>query len=155
MDGHHLNRTIVPITVNPQPDASFSTVWGYVGPLVGVCLGAVLGWGIQRWQWMHNNRKQEYRELLTTLLRAYNAAQLTYSSGAAHWAPAALQSYGEALYAADVVLEDRLFIADEIGKLDLKARWDRALGSLRSTHNHDAFQREFENMKQDIIKAAG
>jgi hypothetical protein len=148
------NRTIFRISVNPQPGTSLSTVWAYVGPLVGVCLGGTIGWLAQRAQWVKNNKKQEFRELLTTLLKAHNAAQLTYSNGAAHWAPGVLQSYTDAIYAAGVVLEDRLFIRKELEKLELKNRWERAMGHLRSTHNHPTFENEFEKIKNDILKAA-
>jgi hypothetical protein len=142
------------ISVNPQADTGFSTIWGYVGPLVGVCLGAFLGWGIQRSQWTADNKKREYQALLTTLLRAHNAAQLLYSAGATHFAPEVLRAYTNDLNAAGVVFEDRVFIGKKLKELDLKNRWESALGHLRSTHNHLTFEAEFEQIKQEILKAA-
>jgi NhaP-type Na+/H+ or K+/H+ antiporter len=129
-------------------------VWSVIGPLVGVVLGAAIGWFLQRAQWVKNNEKQEYRELLTALLTAYNAAQLLHSDGAAHWAPAVIQGYTDAIYAAGVVLEDRIFIRDELDNLNVKGRWETAMGHLRSTHNHERFQDDFEKLKHDILNAA-
>jgi hypothetical protein len=133
---------------------TFRDVWGYVGPLVGVVLGAAIGWFLQRAQWVENNKKLEYRELLTALLTAYNAAHLLHSDGAAHWAPAVIQGYTDAIYTAGVVLEDRIFIRDELDKLGVKDRWEGAMGRLRSTHNHERFQGDFEKLKHDILNAA-
>ena len=129
------------------------SVWSVVGPLVGTAFGAYLSRSAVRKHWLEDNRRQEFHELLSTLLRAYNAAQLSYSDGAAHWDRTLLQSYTNAIYEAGIVLEDRLFIGEELTRLDLKGRWDRAMGELRSTHNHQTFSDEFEKVKQDIIKA--
>jgi len=129
-------------------------IWSVVGPLFGTAFGAYLSRAGIRKHWLEDNKKQEYQELLSTLLRAHNAAQLTYSDGASHWDRTLLQSYTDAIYAADVVLEDRLFIGKEVAKLDLKSRWERAMGGLRSGHNHQTFSDDFEKIKQDIIKAA-
>src|SRR5437899_7589534 len=46
------------------------TAWASVGPLVGVIIGAMLTRAWDRRKWINENRKQEYRELLTTLTSA-------------------------------------------------------------------------------------
>jgi hypothetical protein len=105
--------------------------------------------------WLEGNKKKEHQELLSTLLRTHNAAQLSYTDGASHWDHGLLQSYSDAIYAADVVLEEAwLFIGEKVAELDLKGRWDRPMGGLRSTHNHDMFEVEFEKIKQGLINAA-
>src|SRR5664279_1675153 len=122
-------------------------VWSVAGPLVGTAFGAYLSRASVRKHWLEDNKKQEYRELLSTLLRAYNAAQLTYSNGASHWDRSLLQSYTDAIYEAGIVLEDWIFIGKEVAQLDLKQRWERAMGDLRSTHNHQAFENAFRSIK--------
>jgi hypothetical protein len=42
-------------------------VWGAIGPLVGIFVGHVLIRSWQQKQWMLDRRKEEWRELLTTL----------------------------------------------------------------------------------------
>jgi len=49
------------------------TAWASVGPLVGVLIGAMLTRAWDRRKWINENRKQEYRELLTTLTSACTA----------------------------------------------------------------------------------
>jgi hypothetical protein len=53
------------------PDSSAALrVWSGVGPLVGVLIGGWITYRIQSQQWLANNRKEEYRELLTVLTSA-------------------------------------------------------------------------------------
>ena len=127
-------------------------IWGYVGPLIGVCLGACLGWRIQQSHWKADSRKREFQELLTALLRGYNAACYTYAPGSAHWAPELLRGFADDMRAADIALEDRVFIGGEVKRLDLQNRWKKAVGQFRSTHNQQTFEREFDRIKQDITK---
>jgi len=47
--------------------ASAGVIWSAVGPLMGVCLGAYIASRNQRKQWLLDNKRQEYRELLTAL----------------------------------------------------------------------------------------
>jgi len=58
-----------PETWNAIGDYS-SKVWAAVGPLVGVWIGAVLAKRWQREQWIADNKRAEYRKLLTTLTRS-------------------------------------------------------------------------------------
>ena len=44
--------------------------WAAAGPLVGVLLGALLGRSWDRRKWLNDNRKEEYRELITALTDA-------------------------------------------------------------------------------------
>jgi len=129
-------------------------IWSVVGPLVGTAFGAYLSRSAVRKHWLEDNKRQEFHELLSALLRAHNAAQLSHSDGAAHWDRTLLQSYTNAIYEAGIVLEDRLFINEDITRLDLKSRWEGAMGDLRSTHDHRGFSDRFEKIKQDIIRAA-
>jgi len=54
--------------------AEVFAMWNAIGPLVGVVIGALLtpwvAWHWQRKQWMLDNKKQEYRDLLDGLLQA-------------------------------------------------------------------------------------
>jgi len=46
-------------------------VWGAIGPFVGILVGHVLTRSWQQKQWMLDRRKEEWRELLTTLARSF------------------------------------------------------------------------------------
>ena len=43
------------------------SIWAAVGPLIGVLLGSYLSTLNQRRQWISDNRKNEFREIITTL----------------------------------------------------------------------------------------
>jgi len=146
--------TIFGISVNPQTVSSLKTVWGYIGPLVGVCLGAFLGWHMQRSHWRADNRKREFQELLTALMRGHIAICRILPPGAMVWSREEMRGFNDDIQGVDIAMEDRVFIGDEVRKLDLKGRWDRAMGGFRATHHLQTFEREFEKIKEDIIKAA-
>jgi hypothetical protein len=48
-----------------------SGAWSVVGPLFGVLLGALLTGRNQRVKWIADSKKEEYRELLTTLVAIF------------------------------------------------------------------------------------
>jgi hypothetical protein len=126
--------------------------WASVGPLVGVIIGAMLTRAWDRRKWINENRKQEYRELLTTLTSACTAlidnAQLL------------VQTPADAIYARDEyfkslrVLQDRIFIASEIQKLNLFDRWGTAMKDLQETKDVHKFEDGFEVMRSEIVKHA-
>ena len=128
------------------------TAWASVGPLVGVIIGAMLTRAWDRRKWINENRKQEYRELLTTLTSACTALIDN--------AQAIVQGPAEQIFARDEyfkslrVLQDRIFIANEIGKMNLFDRWGTAMKDLQETRNFHKFEDTFEAMRKEIVKQA-
>jgi hypothetical protein len=128
------------------------TAWASVGPLVGVLIGALLARFWDRRKWINENRKQEYRELLTTLTSACTALIDN--------AQAVVQTPTEQIFARDEyfkslrVLQDRIFIANEIGKMNLFDRWGTAMKDLQETKNFRKFEDSFEVMRNEIVKQA-
>jgi len=128
------------------------TAWASVGPLVGVIICAMLTRVWDRRKWINENRKQEYRELLTTLTSACTALIDN--------AQALVQSPAEQIFARDEyfkslrVLQDRIFIAEEIGKMNLFDRWGEAMKDLQQTKDFRKFEDSFEVMKNEIVKHA-
>lgn len=51
------------------------TLWAYIGPLVGIAFGHWLSRSWQFKQWKLENRRQEYREVLSALAVAYTMMQ--------------------------------------------------------------------------------
>lgn len=128
------------------------TAWASVGPLVGVIIGAMLTRAWDRRKWINENRKQEYRELLTTLTSACTALIDN--------AQALVQSPAEQIFARDEyfkslrVLQDRIFIANEVSKMDLFDRWGAAMKDLQETKDFRKFEDSFEVMRNEIVKQA-
>jgi hypothetical protein len=128
------------------------TAWSSVGPLVGVIIGAMLTRAWDRRKWINENRKQEYRELLTALTNACTALIDN--------AQALVQSPAEQIFARDEyfkslrVLQDRIFIANEVSKMGLFDRWGMAIKDLLETKDLHKFEDSFEAMKNEIVKQA-
>jgi hypothetical protein len=128
------------------------TAWASVGPLVGVLFGAMLTRTWDRRKWINENRKEEYRELLTALTSACTALIDN--------AQAIVQTPAEQIFARDEyfkslqVLQDRIFIASEIHKLNLFDRWGTSMKHLQETKDFRTFEDRFEVMKNEIVTQA-
>ena len=88
--------------------------------LVGVLLGAWIAWRYQHRQWILENKKQEYRELLNGLYEASEAiiaARPNISAGVTN----ALLS---ALWKGSRLFHDRIFVARAIREARLLEDWE-------------------------------
>jgi hypothetical protein len=110
-----------------QPE-TWRAIWTAGGPILGLFIGAFLTRSWDRNKWINDNRKQEYRELLTVLTTssvdvensASNADDLDLKAAA-----------NRAVSAFHRVVYDRIFIAAEVEEMKLMQRWDDAVNSLR------------------------
>jgi hypothetical protein len=134
--------------------------WAAAGPLVGVLVGALLGRSWDRRKWLNDNRKEEYRELITALTDAATAMmERVESRDGAHIQLVRERSEfveekrGRYLKSLKV-LQDRLFIAAEIEKMKLFDRWGDAVKKVLDDKNVSAFDDKFEVIKSDIVKRA-
>lgn len=128
------------------------TAWASVGPLVGVIIGAMLTRAWDRRKWINENRKQEYRELLTTLTSA-STALIDDAQVGVHSPAEQIAARDEYLKSVRV-LQDRIFIANEISKMNLFDRWGTAMKDLQETRDFHKFEDSFEIMKNEIVKQA-
>lgn len=126
--------------------------WASVGPLVGVIIGAMLTRAWDRRKWINENRKQEYRELLTTLTTACTA--LIDNAQTLVQTPAEQIAARDEYFKSLRVLQDRIFIANEISKMNLFDRWGTAMKDLQETKDFRKFEDSFEIMRSEIVKHA-
>jgi hypothetical protein len=85
----------------------YLALWGAIGPLVGIIAGHFLTRSSQHIQRVRDNRKQEYRELLTALTAAYmHILQYEGSGEDVRFSPVGNEAFR--------MLQDRIFIADDI-----------------------------------------
>src|SRR5690242_9343170 len=101
-------------------------IWGALGPLVGVRYGQELSSRFQRSQWIAENRKQECRELLGAMTAHAAAIGIAHDSRAT---PAERQRRDALEIALISLFDDRLFISEDILKLNLRRRWFAGPGS--------------------------
>src|SRR5216684_3676535 len=70
-------------------------VWAVGGPLLGVLVGAYIANRNQRKQWIAENKKQEYRELLSVMSKGFAEFLRTASSDKLTDATARLKETGD------------------------------------------------------------
>jgi uncharacterized membrane-anchored protein YjiN (DUF445 family) len=129
------------------------SIWAAVGPLIGVMLGSYLTVRGQRRQWIADNKKQEYSELLTTLSRTVGEV-ITYHTPPVAHPPHDQLVYDESIKKAATVIIDRIFIAREVQRMELVKRWREALTDLENNDDLAEFANRFHGMLQDITEHA-
>lgn len=110
-----------------------SGIFGIAGVVVGAFLGNILAVRSQRKQWLMDNRRAEYRELLSTVYR--NSMKMGVLVSAPRAKPGLTvdeqSEYDELNREAVQVIDDRLFIAREIARSNIRKEWVEAEYALR------------------------
>jgi hypothetical protein len=120
---------------------------------VGVLGGAYVVSRHQRKLWIADNKRSEYRRLLTTLTRTFlNVVRL-------HAVGVAIQSREQRkLFTLEIeslaVIRDRLFIAQELEEINLLHRWTNAMRNYDRSMDYDEFARQFRLISRDIKREA-
>jgi hypothetical protein len=126
-------------------------VWAIAGPLVGVLVGAYLTTRTQRKHWILDNRRSEFRKLLTTLTKAYstivNITSHPVRSGRQE------EKCEQMRLLALNVIRDRIFIAPEIKEMGLLEKWDAAVRSFTNDHDYQSFATRF-GVIADLVRGA-
>lgn len=123
--------------------------WSVLGPLVGIAIGSYLTTHSQKTHWVLDNRRAEYRKLLSTLTRSYSGIVNIYSRG--------LISGRDELKAENLRLEslnvirDRIFIAKEVGDMGLLQKWASAGDKFLRTRDYDEFAKDF-SVIADLVR---
>ena len=132
--------------------ASIAILVAAIG-FLGVLGGAYVVSRNQRKLWIADNKRSEYRRLLTTLTRTFlSVVRLRAPS------VAIMPREQRALFNLEIealaVIRDRLFIAEEIKEMKLLRRWASAISNYDRSLDYDAFADEFGLMTRDIKKKA-
>lgn len=128
-------------------------MWAVVGPLIGVMLGSYLSMRMQRSHWVVDNKKEEYRELLSALTLAFTDIVAFHNPMVAH-TPEQQRAYAETERKALIVIRDRLFIANEVKEMDLLKRWNKATRDFDNNGDNTAFAESFGEITRSITSAA-
>ena len=130
-----------------------SAMWAIVGVLIGVLAGAYLSDRNQRKRNHAGSKKEEYRELLSTLTQAAGKIADFHGPIVAH-TPEEERSYYETKEKALITIDNRLFITTEIEKLDLRGRWISAVHDVEHGGHNLEFRRTVRQMIRQIISSA-
>lgn len=124
--------------------------WAILGPLVGVLIGGYITTRTQRKQWIRDNKRTEYRELLTTIADAGGKFVVFYGTYPIVANPSEQFAIGETARTSVDVIYNRLFIAKEIEELEIQRRWENAISALRKNHDVNWFGKSLDGIMADI-----
>lgn len=126
-------------------------IWGAVGPLVGVLVGAFLSVAGQRRQWLLDRKREEYRQLLDGISEA------THKVVHEERGRKLLEPIGEtvklSVRTVSFLIADRIFILTDAMRLDFLERWDKATDALLK-HDLEEFIELAVNIQADLRSVA-
>jgi hypothetical protein len=135
-------------------------IWGAVGPLVGVRYGQELAKRWQRQHWVNDNAKQECRELISIMADTFTV-QLKYYPPSNSILPISgphseteMREHERAFRASLEIFYSRLFISDQLLKLNIRDRWIRALNEYKEGRDGPKFSHDFGTLVDEVRKIA-
>jgi hypothetical protein len=132
-------------------------VWTVLGPLVYSSIGVFIGsWLTKRHlkeSRLAESKKEEYRELLSTLIRTLNT--IANFHGPMSVIPGEEErKYYEAKDEALIAIDTRLFIRKDVDKMELRERWQNAVHELEQGGHSLAFVRAVRKITEDVKDTA-
>jgi len=132
-------------------------IWTALGPLVYSSIGVFIGsWLTKRHlkeSRLADSKKEEYRELLSTLIRTLKTIANFHEPVSVHSGEEE-RKYYEAKDESIIAIDTRLFIGKEIEKMDLRKRWHAAVQELEQGGHSLAFVRTARNITEDVKETA-
>ena len=128
----------------------FMGIWGAVASLVGVRYGQVLARRWQREQFVRENKKQEYRELLRSL--ALSIAPIIQCEIITD--PEQIKAAIAAENAFHEVRESCIFIAEDLNKIQLLDHWNTMLSAFKKNKDREAFMKGYYELSGEIRNSA-
>ena len=122
--------------------------WVVVGPLVGVLIGAYVANRNQRKHWSLDNKRLEYRELISTLARSFTTI-VNVESRPERSRENAMEGETAKMQALNVI-RDRIFIGMIVKRLQLFDRWTEAVRLFYSGRDYKKFAADFEDIMFEL-----
>ena len=126
---------------------------GIGGTLGGIVVGHLLTRSWQRKQWLLDNKKQEYKKLITLLTTNHALiTRLTFKTNMR--TPDDDKELVEAHAAALTVIRDRVFIGEELKRLDVFNKWLFMTKEFNDQANVAQFRSYFEELRELLVSSA-
>lgn len=103
---------------------------GICGALLGIVIGHFLTRSSQHVQWLRDNRKREFQELVTAMSRQI-VEHMAYTASLGSDLPQSKQTYVDAMKATSLVLGDRIYIHDELSERNIQTRFVEVMNHFR------------------------
>jgi hypothetical protein len=128
-------------------------IWSALGPLVGILIGHSITKAWQKEQWIAENKKQEYRELLSILSKAFTLL-VHYHLNETEQSSEDEARVAEAEADALRTMHDRIFIVKEIQEENVLPRWINAVREFKKTSDSEVFAHCFGEISNEIVTSA-
>jgi hypothetical protein len=135
----------------------FSLAAGIIGALVGAFTVHRLTRSREFESWSRDARLKEWRELLETMTNAYmTLLTLSHSQVLASRTieDGVVTEKHDVLAEVDITLATRIFISDDVEKLDLRMKWAALVTHFVGTLNRAIFKSEFQAVRAAIVATA-
>lgn len=128
-------------------------LWGVIAPLLGILVGHYLTRSWQQKQWMLDRRKEEWRELLTTLTHSFvTICKLTGPMMVLDRGD--MRALDEARTVAQTTIRDRVFISKEVKDLNIYETWVKAARAFEKDMIYIPFAEQYAVINAKIVDAA-
>jgi hypothetical protein len=134
----------------PLVESYAKNIWAVCGPLVGVLIGAYVTSRIQRQHWLADQKRAEYRELLSDLSVCLGDATDLFG----------LQKLEKIRGATKIkvkmvrMIHNRIFTAGEIERLRVYSRWIDAVDKMIEQENGKQFGEAVGTILNELRAAA-
>jgi len=114
------------------------SAWAALGPLFGVFVGGYLTARSQSKKWIADGKKEEYREVLASLMKTVEAGP-ELNDNVSRLSPTtfSIERFDEQANRSLAIIADRLLIADEMERLKVGTRWHAAIKQFRTSGGND------------------
>jgi|ERR1700733_1051519 len=126
----------------------FLTMWGVIGPIVGLLTGHYLSTSAQRKRWIADNQKDEYRKLLAALTKI-NVALLDLHTGNGD-----LETLNDGMSEFSQATNTCLFISEFLEKSKVLDEIKQAVQSFITVDDVQSYQGRYWNAVNQIIASA-
>jgi hypothetical protein len=130
------------------------SLWPVVTLLIGIYVGGRIASRNQPKYWILENKRAEYRRLLSVLTSSASKIIVFEEARSAGFSGRDMQKIQEVARRSANIIYSRLFIAEEVRKLDVLSRWTNSTGAFRKSHDAKIFVKEFGRLIDDIKKEA-
>ncbi len=133
---------------------TLAATWGAIGPLTGVLVGAWLAHSWDRKRWVNDNRKDECRELLTSMTAVADLALEAYSKKGTQDFKSAMAIAWEEERRCMRILQDRIFIADRLQTTQVRRLWQTVTTDYLQDGDAQKFGQRLDELKAIIVDIA-
>jgi hypothetical protein len=126
---------------------------GIFGTLGGIVVGNLLTRSWQRTQWLMDQRKDEFRELIKGLDDAMRAL-MERDTTRFDLTPAERRDRARSSSDFHQIIRTRLFTADDIQTIGLERGWQDVVDKYMSEGSTELFQMRYDSLVKALVKAA-